>query len=164
MDINIFLQSKKFKIILAAIAAIIMFLLVFKAGTIVGFRKASFSYQWGENYHQNFAGPRGGFLGDFRGNDFIDPHGVIGQIIKIDGQTIIIKGKDNVEKIIIVNDGTLIRRQRDTLKAADLKVDDYIVTIGDPNDAGQIEAKFIRLMPPPPGNGAFQAPADQQIN
>ena len=57
-----------------------------------------------------------------------------------------------MEKIILVSDATIIKRFQDTIKLADLKVDDYIVVIGEPNNAGQIEAKLIRLMPPEPKN------------
>lgn len=157
MDFNKIFQSKVFKGILGGILAFIALLLVFKAGTIVGFRKAGFSYQWGENYHRNFAGPRGGLFQDFSGRDFIDAHGVFGQIMKIDpstgsGQaaTLVIKGRDDVEKIVLVKDDTVIRRLMETVKPSDLKVDDFIVVIGEPNNNGQIEAKFIRVLPSPP--------------
>ncbi len=149
MDYNKFFQSKTFKIILGGVGVIIILLLVFELGKIVGFKKANFSYRWGENYHQNFGGPREGFFKDFSGRDFIGAHGVFGQIMKIDGSTLVIKGQDDVEKIVLVNDKTVIERFRETVKITDLKVDDYIVVIGEPNDAGQIEAKFIRIMPSP---------------
>ena len=167
--VNKLFQSRVFKRVTLGVAAFIILLIVFGLGTFVGFRKANFSYRWGENYHQNFAGPRGGFFGDFGGKDFINAHGVIGQIIKIDpstgstsspqassGQaaTLIIKGMDNIEKIVLIEDDTIIERLRETLKTTDLKVDDTVVVIGQPNDAGQIEAKFIRLMPPPPAGMA----------
>ncbi|MFA5050878.1 MAG: hypothetical protein WC499_02060 [Patescibacteria group bacterium] len=149
MDCNKFFQSKSFQIITWSIAAIILFLLIFNLGMIVGFRKANFSYKWGENYHQNFAGPQGGFFRDFGGRDFIEPHGVFGQIIKIEDSTIIIKSPDNVEKTVIIKDDTVIERFRETIKLTDLKIDDQIVVIGEPNTSGQIEAKFIRIMPGP---------------
>lgn len=149
MDFNKFFSSKTFKTALAIIAALIVLLLAFKAGEFAGYKKAQFSYRWGENYHRNFAGPREGFFGDFKrgfgGKDFINSHGTFGAIIKIDGSTLVIKGKDDVEKIIVVSDKTEITSRRETLKAEDLKVDDQAVIIGSPNEQGQIEAKFIRL-------------------
>ncbi len=154
MDYNKILQSKKFKMILGGIGAIIVLLFVFAAGTIVGFKKANFSFRWAENYHRNFGGPRGGFFEDLGGRDFIDAHGVFGQIIKIDNSTstpsLVIRGRDNVEKIVLIKDNTVINGFRNNAKSADLKVDDEIVVIGDPNDAGQIEAKLIRIMPASP--------------
>lgn len=149
MDIQKFFQSKLFKWIIIGILITIIVLLFFSLGMFVGFKKANFSFMWGENYHRNFAGPRGGFLEDFMGRDFIDSHGVFGQIIKIDESTIAIKDKDGVEKIILVNNDTTIKSPGGDIKIGDLRVNDIVVVIGDPNASGQIEAKLIRLMPPP---------------
>ncbi len=149
MDLNKYLQSKIFKIALIAIGTTVVLLFVFKVGEFVGYRKANFSYRWGENYHQNFAGPRGGFFGDFKrgfgDRDFINAHGTFGAIIKIDGSTLVIKGKDDVEKTVLISDKTTVSNRRETVKATDLKVDDQVVIIGSPNEQGQIEAKLIRL-------------------
>ena len=147
-----FYQTRSFKIFFISIAGLIAVLLIFNIGMNVGFRKAGFSYKWGDNYHKNFAGPKGGFLADFGHDDFIQAHGVFGQIIKIDGSSVIINGNDKTEKIILINNDTIIRRFRDSLKLSDLKVNDYLVVIGQPNEAGQIEARLIRLLPPPPTN------------
>jgi len=152
MDYNKIFQSKVFKVVLILVVILIVLLLGFQLGLMVGFRKASFSYQWGDNYHRNFAGPRNGFVGPFDRRDFMDAHGVIGQIAKIDGSTIIIKAHDNLEKIVLVNDKTTINRFRDNIKLSDLRVDDIVVVIGNPNNSGQIEAQLIRLLPSPPTN------------
>lgn len=153
MDFNKFFQSKLFKGMLLGIGVFIVILLIFKLGMFVGFKKANFSFRWGENYHRNFAGPEGGFFQEFEGKDFIDAHGVFGQIIKIDGSTLIIKGNDNVEKIVLVKDDTTIMSLREKIKVNDLKINDNIVVVGDPNDFGQIEAKLIRIMSLLPSGG-----------
>ena len=142
-----FFQSKKFQIITWGVAGAIILLLAFHAGVIVGYKKASFSYRWGENYHRNFGGPRGGFSSNFFDKDFIESHGTFGQIIKIDGTTLVVKGRDNAEKIIVVKNDTTIRKQRDPVSINNLMVNDYIVIIGAPNNQGQIEATFIRILP-----------------
>jgi len=116
----------------------------------VGYKKASFSYRWGENYHRNFAGPRQGFFGNVSDRNFVESHGTFGQIIKIDGTTLVVRGKNNSEKIIVVKNDTVIRSGGNTVALTDLKVDDSIVTIGEPNNEGQIEAKLIRIMPDMP--------------
>ncbi|MEW6408056.1 MAG: hypothetical protein AB1465_05190 [Patescibacteria group bacterium] len=160
MDYNKLFNSKIFKLIIGEILLLIFILFIFAVGVFIGTKKARFSYQWGENYHRNFAGPQNGFFGDIKGRfgekDFIEAHGAIGQIVKIDGQMIILKGRDNIEKSILVNDKTTINRFREEIKLDDLKTDDLIVVIGDPNNAGQIEAKLIRVMPSP--FGAFDVP------
>lgn len=124
---------KKFNIPLVAVGAVILLLLAFKAGELIGYRKALFSYRWGENYHRNF--------GDF----MMSAHGTAGTILKIDGSTLIVKGGDNVEKTILMSEKTTVTSRRETIKAGGLKVDDRVVIIGSPNEQGQIEAKFIRL-------------------
>ena len=150
MDFNKFLQSKTFKIILLGIGIFVVILLIFQLGLTVGFRKARFSYRWEENYHKNFAGPRNGFLKDFTGKDFIEANGVFGSIIEIGSSTLIIKGRNDTEKIILLKIDTAIKRFQKTIKPEDLKIDESIVVIGSPNDAGQIEAKLIRVTPPAP--------------
>jgi hypothetical protein len=153
MDFNKFFQSKFFKVLIIALGLLILVLISFQAGLVVGFRKAGFSYRWEENYHRNFAGPKGGFMDDLRGQDFIESSGVFGPIIKIDGEHVVIRGKDNIEKIIIIKSDAVIRRGKENLRLADLKVNDPIVVIGEPNETGQIVAKLIRVMPPLPAAG-----------
>ena len=70
-----------------------------------------------------------------------------GKIIKIELPTIIVMDKDNTEKVVLIKDDTKIQNKKQDIKNLDLKVDDFIVVIGSPDDQGQIEAKFIRLMP-----------------
>jgi len=147
------------KLVIVGISVFIIAVLIFGAGIMVGGMKARFSYRWAENYHKNFAGPKEGFFGNWKGTpplpgDFIEGHGVFGQIIKINaststGTTLAIKGNDGVEKIVLIKDDTVFEKFRDKVKTADLKVDDYIVVIGSPNDSGQVEAKFIRILPSP---------------
>jgi len=148
MDIDKLFQSKIFKKVVLAIIILVIILFVFKAGMIVGERKAEFSNRWGDNYHRNFGGPRSGFLNGFGDKDFINANGTFGQVIKIDGQTIVIKGQSDAEKIVLIKDNTVIKRFRDTMKLTDIKTGDYAVVIGEPNDTGQIEANLIRLLPP----------------
>ncbi len=143
------LQSSVFKIVIIGLATTIVILFIFALGLFVGYRKASFSLNWGENYHRNFGGPRNGLFGPFDGRDYIDAHGVFGQIIKIDSSTLVIKGQNNVERVILVNDGTTINKFQDTITSANLKTDDFIVVVGEPNNDGQIVAKLIRVLPPP---------------
>lgn len=149
-NINKFLQSKLFRGLILATGILIILLLGFQIGLMVGFRKASFSYHWEENYHRNFAGPRNGFSGDLMGKDFIEANGVFGTIIKISSSSLAIKGKNDIEKIILLKNDTVIKHFQDTINPSDLKIDELIVVIGSPNDAGQIEAKLIRVLPPMP--------------
>ncbi len=146
-------DSKWFRKVMIVILAMIVLAAVLSAGVLIGYRKASFSFQWGENYHKMFGGPREGFMmrqlppPPFMGEDFIDAHGTTGSIIKIDGNNLIVKGNNNMEKTILVSEKTVIRSGWQDIKAADLKVGDLTVTIGQPDDQGQINAKLIRVFP-----------------
>lgn len=156
MDTNKILdliKSKKIAVAIAVLFGLALLLGTFSMGVAVGYRKAKFSYAWGENYHRNFGGPRGGFLRnfsqDFMGKDFIGAHGTFGQIIEVKDSELAVRGKDGIEQIIKINSDTEIRRLQDIIQLKDLKVDEPIVVIGEPNDSGQITAKFIRVIPFP---------------
>jgi hypothetical protein len=147
MDINNLFQSKTFKIVVLCIVVFIVLFFVFSLGVFVGTQKANFSFRWAEQYHKNFAGPANGFFQEFTTNDFLDANGVFGKIIKVSDPTIIIKSRNDVEKIILVNEETAIKKLDRTINISDLNIDDDIIAIGNPNDNGQIEASLIRVMP-----------------
>lgn len=137
-------SSKKSLILWVAIgiAEILLLVTVFGFGVFAGAQRARFSYRWAENYHRLFGGPP-----LFGGRDFIDGHGVFGQILKIENNTLTVKDRGEIEKSIVVSDQTTIKRGPETIKASDLKVDDKIVVIGSPTKTGQIKAKMIRVFP-----------------
>jgi hypothetical protein len=142
------------KWIIVGLLAIVVIVLIFGLGVFVGEKKAKFSYHWAENYHRMFAGPKAGFLGNLRMppfppfDEFIEGHGTFGEIIKIEGNNLVVKGRGNVEKVIVVTEKTVIKSGREDIKFSDLKIGDMIVIIGSPNEKGQIDAKLIRVFPP----------------
>ncbi len=150
MNIDKFFQSKIFKGFILGVAIFFLILFIFKVGEIVGAKKADFSCRWSDNYHRNFGGPRAGFLKGFGDKDFIEANGTVGQVIKQASSTLVIKGRGEIEKVILINSDTTIKSLEKTIQAGDLKVDDMVVVIGEPNNSGQIEAKLIRVMPKPP--------------
>ena len=81
--------------------------------------------------------------------NFPNAHGAIGKIIKIELPTLIVQDKDSTEKVILTANDTQIQRMRENITANDLKINDFLVVIGSPNEQGQIEAKLIRLVPSP---------------
>ncbi len=138
------------KWVVIGLAGFAVVVLIFGAGIFVGGMKAKFSYRWAESYHKNFAGPQGGFFGDWRGTsippgDFIEGHGTFGEIIKINDSDFVIKGQADLEKIVIIKENTILEKGRMAIKKEELKVGDQVVIIGSPNEQGQIEAKLIRI-------------------
>ena len=67
MNTNNILNSKPFKIVVLIIVGLIIFAFVFGLGLFVGTKKAEFSFRWADEYHRNFGGPQGGFLGNMMG-------------------------------------------------------------------------------------------------
>lgn len=149
-NIKKFAESKNFKKVIYVLGAVVILALVFQAGMVVGFKKASFSRDWGNNYERNFGPKRevSRFLKDGM-RDIPNAHGAIGKIIKVEFPNIVVLDKDQTEKIIIIKDDTSILERKEILSKESLKVDQFIVVIGNPNDQGQIEAKMIRIMPNP---------------
>src|SRR3989344_8606126 len=129
---KLFRNRDVLKWVIIGLAGFVVLVLVFGAGVKVGTFKARYSYRWADNYHKNFAGPRGGFLGDwqkFPAGDFISGHGAFGEIIEIKDNGFVIKGRENVEKVIIIDEDTTITKGREAIKSW-LKVGDRVVIIG----------------------------------
>ena len=138
------------KKIIIGLAVFVVVVLIFGAGLFVGGMKARFSYRWAENYHRNFGGPQAGFFGDWRKfptppGDFIESRGTFGEIIKINDADFVVKGRGDVEKVVLVTGKTIIEEGRKMVKINELKIGDNVVIIGSPNEQGQIEAKLIRV-------------------
>lgn len=141
------LESKVVIKVLYGIGIVLVAMVIFYAGITVGFHKASFGHAWGENYERNFGMMQNRPM--FGQDNFPNANGAIGKIIKITLPTIIVQDRDNIEKVILIKSDTQIQKLRENITTNDLKVDDSIVVIGTPNGQGQIEAKFIRIMPLP---------------
>lgn len=150
-------ENKKYDMLkwsVLGLAGFIIILLILSIGIWIGGERAKFSYRWADNYHKNFGGPREGFFGEFRKfpqDEFMSGHGEFGTIVKIEGSEIVIMGRDNMEKVVLVKNDTVIKNQKEDVKKDALKANDFIVIIGSPNESGQIEAKIIRVLPDLPG-------------
>ena len=150
MNIDKFFQSKVFKGFILGLLSFLLLTFVFKVGEVVGIKKANFSCRWSDNYHQNFGGPKQGFMPGLRDKEFIEANGVVGNIMDTATSTITIKGRGDVEKIVLITQDTVIKRLQKTIFLTDLQVNEMVVVIGEGNNQGQIEAKLIRVMPNPP--------------
>lgn len=148
------IESKQFLSVICTLGVLFIVFLIFQAGMMAGFHRASFGRDWGDNYSRNFGSPHkdfqmmGGRMGDF--GNLPNAHGAIGKIIKIELPTIIVQDEnDNTEKVVLISDNTEIHEMRNMISKENLKLDDHIVVIGTPNANGQIEARLIRFLPTP---------------
>lgn len=138
------------KWVIVAIAVLVVLIFIFNVGMSVGANRAKFSYKWAENYHKNFSGPQEGFFQDWRQppafpENFIEGHGIFGEIIKINDNELIIKDRGDIEKMVLLDEKTVIKDKMENAEKNKLEVGDYIVVIGSPNEEGQIQAKLVRI-------------------
>jgi len=151
------------KWVIIGMAGFVIVGLIFGAGMFVGGMKARFSYKWAESYHKNFAGPQEGFFGDWRRavplpGDFLNSHGVFGQILELRDNGFVIKSGGEVEKVILFSDETIIEKGRQNAEKDELKVGSQVVIIGSPDEQGQIEARLIRIFDGESGPMPYKGP------
>ena len=139
---NSIMKSRTLKITAIALASLAFALLVFQAGIIVGYKKASFSRQLGNNFYRAFDG---GFPGSLPGG-----HGSVGFVASLASSSIVVIGPDGIEKVVAVGTTTDIRKFRDPIQVTDLMIGDFVAALGTPGADGIISARAIRVLPPPP--------------
>lgn len=120
---------------------------IFSVGMFIGAKKVMFSYRWGENYHQFFGGPR---FGREKPPFFFGGYGTFGEVIKKGKKQLVLRGRDDKEKIIEAKKDIVIVKGNQRIEFSEIKVKDSIVVIGEPGSKGQIEARMIRVFPPLP--------------
>lgn len=151
MSLKEIFKPEHFNKMLIILATAVVLVFIFTLGIFVGHEKARFSRAWGENYYLNIMGPGGGpgaGMMNFSRPGFSARSG-LGQIININGNSLIIKDQSNLEKTILLTDKTVIIKNNQDVKISELKIDDKIMLIGRANEQGQIEPKFIRVLPEP---------------
>ncbi len=84
--------------------------------------------------------------------ELVSPHGTLGTISSINGNILMVRGQNNIEKSIIATTSTSIRHDNDEKTVSDLHASDTVIIFGVPIDDGQIEAKLIRILPSPPSH------------
>src|SRR5690242_8248067 len=101
MDLKKIRQSKTIMRILAGLSVLIILIGTLRLGIEIGYRRAGFLSQFGDNYHRNFLDPRSGFFGSISERR-LPPggHGAVGKIVSINFPLLVIVGNDNLEKTI----------------------------------------------------------------
>lgn len=150
-------KSKWFRRVVIVLSVLVIALLIFQLGQFVGFRRAQFSSRYGEMYYRDgFFDRRPGPIDEFHGKNFLMGNGITGRIIQISTSSLVVMGPDNLEKIISFTPQTPIHAFRGTILISELKINDVIVVIGTPDETGQINAKLIRILPPPSSMRLFR--------
>jgi len=148
------LETKTYGKIITILSIILIALIIFSAGIFVGYYKATFSHDLDDVYRQGFNSPNSPFEPFMQGSDDVNPHGIVGQIVSTNlPLSIMIKGGKNAEQIVTLAPETTVRIFHTLATTSDIRVGEQAIVIGTPNDKGEIQASFIRIIPPPP-NGA----------
>ncbi len=131
-------------------------LISFRIGVHVGFRKANFANNWGNNYYKRTFGepkkPRGfepffGKMGGIRSDVFTNSGSVSGEVVSLTDKTLVVMGQDGIEKNIILEKITRIKKFRDNVGIEEIKTGDSVVVFGSPNTDGEIIANLVRIIP-----------------
>ena len=146
MNFKEIIKSKNAQLALEIVMGVLVLVIVFTAGVLVGLEKARYSYNWGENRYNAFAGPPGFFLD----RNYLNAHGLVGNVLQINGDSLVVQSPDNMEKIVETTNQTMFRSGHSQIGLDDLKVNDDIAVIGSPGPTGEMEAVLIRVLQPPP--------------
>jgi hypothetical protein len=143
-----FLESKKMRAVLWILGGLIVLFVVFGLGIAVGSHRAGFAAGFDQNYYRNFygaapAGPTGLMVPPAP----VATHGVVGTVIDLGTSTISVKDQQDSERSVAISSGTVIRSGNGNVTIGSVAIGDQIAVIGEPNDQGQISARFIRIFP-----------------
>jgi hypothetical protein len=129
-------RQTKASMLLSGIGILLVLVIIFQLGILVGIRKARYQQEIRVHYPVTEQLPVA--------------HGATGTIISITPPLFVVADEDHTEKVILVKDETIIRSPRHELTINELLPRDYVVVIGTPNTQGQIQANFIRVTPSDP--------------
>lgn len=144
---NTLLESKKIRAVLWILGGLIVLFVVFGLGIAVGYDRAGFATGFDRNYYRIFfGGPPTGPIGMMAPPMPGAIHGVVGTVIDVGTSTISVTDEKNNEQSVLVSSGTVIRDGDSDSVIGDIAVGDQIAVIGEPDNNGQIDARFIRII------------------
>lgn len=167
MDLKFFDKKNSLRLVYV-LGAIVIALLLFRAGEFVGYNKAQTAYDWGQEYfgifgHDNDVASHGGPFAMLPHDSFAAAHGAVGKVVKLALPSIVIEDQSGVEKGIVTTDDTQVRELRNSIQVTQIAVGDNIIVFGTPDTSGQVEATLIRVFPagvsPIPGGNVPMIPA-----
>jgi hypothetical protein len=152
-------DNQKFKHAIKGVLALVIVVIIFFAGMVVGRIQGRFSYNHisrvsmmnqGElNNNSMMNTPRAyntpGILGQGNQETMPNSNGIKGTITSVGNNQIVVKGDNGVSENITITAETIIKNQTQDLKISDLKSGQNVTIIGDPDSQGGISAKFIGI-------------------
>ncbi len=139
-------------------SVILTVILVIVVGAAAFFGGMQYQKSQRNNQFAQFAGQQGGngtFQRRFGGtNGQTGEQAVIGEILKIDDNSITIKSQDGNSKIVLLSGSTAINKQ-DTGSKDDLKTGEKVAVFGKSNSDGSVTAQSVQLNPMMGQGGRF---------
>lgn len=131
------------------IGAITLMFLGILIGQAVGERRAAHYGKWQQNYERNFFGSPLRMPGIPLGRSPIPlkGHALLGEVLTVDKNTISLKGRNDIEQSVLIDDQTIIRKDNEPGSRDDLTAGSKVAVFGRPNDEGQVQARLIRIFP-----------------
>ena len=150
--------------IIVIIASILVLIVVFCLGMIAGYHGERFSQRWDRHYSE-VMNERYSAFGPFsKGKgDALVSHGAVGQVIAVNFPSFVVRSPQEVEKVVIIDPQTAIRRFRNEGTSTDVTIGSWVIALGSPDEKGEIHASLIRIMPPPPGTSSTTASTTRTI-
>ncbi len=133
------------RVVVGVIGALILALLIFHAGVVVGSRRDRFLFvRHGADRGFSFPFLLGGFALPYGG--FIpNSHGAVGTITAVTLPTLSVETRGGTSETILVGTSTIIRNSGESTSLA-LSVGDQVVVLGEPDSQGRIDATLIRVL------------------
>lgn len=146
-----FLKTPKTKTLLWILCGILVALITFGLGVAVGYRRAIFASDFGANYyHSMYGNPFGPPMIGVMNNGPQTIHGVVGEVIDVGSTTMAVQDPSGDEESVFVASDTPIREMNNEITLIEIDVGDHVTVIGEPDQNGQVEARFIRVFQSPP--------------
>ncbi len=137
------ISSGKVRVIASIVGALVLALLIFHAGIVVGSRHDLFERH---NTKHDFSFPffPNGFMMPYYG--FIpNNHGSVGTITAVTLPTLSLRTRAGTNKIVLISSSTIIRGENDT-GTSSLIAGDKIIVLGEPDRQNRIDAHFIHVL------------------
>lgn len=137
------ISSGKIHTVFSIIGTLILALLIFHAGIVVGSRHNLFEHRNMEHRFL-FSFFPGGFMVPYYG--FIpNNHGSVGTITAVTLPTLSLKTRAGTNKIVLISTSTLIRGENNA-GTSSLVAGDQVVVLGEPDSQGRIDAHLIHIL------------------
>ncbi len=151
MNTQDFFTSPKFGRTVAALGAILVILIIFQAGVLIGYERGTHALNWETDMGRGMGDPRSMLAPFMHDTDDPSSHGAIGTVVSVHQPLFMVKGASQAERVVVIVPSTLIRRMHTMASTSDILPGTQVVVIGAPGVDGRLQADFIRILPAPPG-------------